>query len=101
MYNLAEDPCEQSDLVSPHPEEVARLSRMLNTFLAAVDAELPVVADSTEGQRTLALHAEGKKKGWHPRCKASRKIMNKKTEYDFAMKERAVQEGKRSVGDGE
>ncbi len=98
LFDLEKDAFEQTDLCYAKPEVTARLSKKLTDYLEAVDAELPVPVDSEEGRRTLALHAQGKNKGWSERYKDYAKVMNKKTERDLAMQERSIQEQKISQG---
>lgn len=98
LFNLEQDPNEQKDLCTSNPEILARLAKKLNDYLLEVGAELPVPADSEEGQRTLALHALQKNKGWSERYKDYTNVMNKKTERELALKERSVEERKISEG---
>lgn len=101
LFNLEQDPYEQTDLCDTNPEAVQQLAKKLDAFLDGVDAERPVLSDSEEGRRTLELHAQGKNKGWSKKYKDHTTIINKKTERDFAMMERAVQEKKIAAGAGE
>jgi arylsulfatase A len=41
LYNLADDPEEQSDLAATNPEMVDRLNRRLSEALLEMDAEMP------------------------------------------------------------
>lgn len=98
LFNLEQDPDEQNDLCDSNPEVLSRLSKKLNDYLLAVDAELPVPVDSEEGPRTLALHEQGKNKGWSEQYKNYTEVMNKETERELAMEERRAQERKIAEG---
>jgi arylsulfatase A-like enzyme len=98
LFDLEQDPNEQNDLCTSNPEVVSRLAKKLNEYLLEVDAELPVPADSEEGQRTLALAALHKNKGWNEGYKDHTNVMNKKTERELAMQERKIQERKITEG---
>jgi hypothetical protein len=39
LYNVREDPCEKTDLASRHPEHVARLSGIYDSWFDAVERE--------------------------------------------------------------
>ncbi|MDF7822743.1 sulfatase [Pontiellaceae bacterium B12227] len=98
LFNLEEDPYEQNDLCDTNPETVQQLAKKLDAFLDGVDAERPIRADSEEGRRTLELHAQGANKGWSKKYKDKKNVINKRTERELAMKERAVQEQKIALG---
>lgn len=55
---------------------------------------MPVRADSPEGKRLIELHARGENRGYNERFGDRREVMNKQTERDLALTERAVQERK-------
>lgn len=101
LFNLSKDPGEQNDLCDTNPETVERLDEKLQAFLMDAEVELPVPADSIEGRRTLELHAKGANKGWSKMFKDEKKVINKKTERNLAMKERRVQESKIADGRGQ
>jgi hypothetical protein len=94
LFNLDVDTSELLDLASAHPGIVSRLSAKLDAFLQSCDAEMPVAADSPEGKRLLELHAEGKTSGWSARHADKTEVMNRATERDLALEERAVYEVK-------
>ena len=98
LFNLNKDPYEQNDLCDANPETVSLLAKKLDDFLNETDSELPVPSGSAEGRLTLEQHARGTNKGWNKKYEDHTKILNKKTEREFAMRERAVQEKKIAEG---
>lgn len=94
LFNLDVDTSELLDLAAAEPGRVAQLSARLDAFLQSCGAEMPVLAESPEGRRLLDLHAEGKNSGWSARYADTTTLMNRETERDLALRERAVYEAK-------
>ena len=94
LFNLNQDPTEQHDLSATETELVQQLDEKLTAYLNETDSEMPIAADSDAGRQLLALHQRGENKGYNNSFKDHTEVMNKQTEHELAMQERAVQEQK-------
>ena len=61
LFDLSRDISESNDLASQRPDDVARLNQLLTDYLAAVDAQMPVVNPDFDADRPVPPRKQGRR----------------------------------------